>query len=328
MTTGNPPMRVAAIDCGTNSMRLLIADMFTDGPRPRLVDVHRELRIIRLGEGVDASRTIATQAIDRAWSALSDYSAVIRASGVVIGRMAATSAARDAANAAEFAGMVRSTLGWEPEVLTGVQEAELGFLGAVSVLSPGDGDLLLVDIGGGSTELVVGRPAGDAGEVQIGGLSSVDLGSVRITERILTGDPPTRAQIAAAQSWAQQVVSTALDSLDLSRVRGVLAVAGTALTVAAAALGHTLLDPSALDGQQIPIEKIDRVTTMLLGAHRAQRAMLGYLHPGRVDVIGGGAMILRTITGELSRRIGLRDITVSEHDILDGLALSLAAQLR
>lgn len=328
MTGGHPSMRVAAIDCGTNSMRLLIADMFIDGPRPRLVEVHRELRIVRLGEGVDANRIIATQAIDRAWSALSDYSAVIRASGVVLGRMAATSAARDAANAAEFADMVRSTLGWEPEVLSGEQEAELGFLGAVSELPPGAGDLLLVDIGGGSTELVVGRPAGDAGEVQIGGLSSIDLGAVRITERILTGDPPTVAQIERAQSWALELVSTALDALDLDRVRGVLAVAGTALTVAAAALGHHLLDPSALDGHQIPIEKIDRVTTMLLGAHRAQRAMLGYLHPGRVDVIGGGALILRTITAELFRRIGTETITVSEHDILDGLVLSLAARLR
>jgi exopolyphosphatase/guanosine-5'-triphosphate,3'-diphosphate pyrophosphatase len=316
------PMRVAAIDCGTNAIRLLIAELHTDAGAPRLVDVHRELRIIRLGEGVDATGTITTQAIDRAWSALSDYTAVIRASGVLAGRMVATSAARDAANADEFADMVRSTLGWEPEVLTGVQEAELGFLGAVSHLDPRGGDVLLVDIGGGSTELVAGRPSGDG--VQITGSVSVDIGSVRITERILTADPPGPDQRAAAQAWSSQVINDGLDRIDISRVRRVVAVAGTALTVAAAVLGHTLLDPKALEGADVPIAGIDRATTFLLRAPRAQRAMLRYLHPGRVDVIGGGAMILRTVADELARRIGVQAIAVSEHDILDGLALSLA----
>jgi exopolyphosphatase/guanosine-5'-triphosphate,3'-diphosphate pyrophosphatase len=318
-------MRVAAIDCGTNAIRLLIAELHTGGARPRLVDVRRELRIIRLGEGVDATGMITTQAIDRAWSALSDYTAVIRASGVLTGRMVATSAARDAANADEFAYMVRSTLGWEPEVLTGIQEAELGFLGAVNDLDARGGDVLLVDIGGGSTEMVAGRPSDDG--ARITGSVSVDIGSVRITERILTGDPPTAEQLASAQAWTSQMVTAGLDRIDLTGVRRVVAVAGTALTVAAAALGHTLLDPKALEGASVPVGGIDRATTFLLGARRAQRAMLRYLHPGRVDVIGGGAMILRTVADQLSRRIDVQAITVSEHDILDGLALSLAPLL-
>ncbi len=327
MTASSPgtPLRVAAIDCGTNAIRLLVAEVITDGVRPQLVDVHREERIVRLGEGVDATRSLASQAIDRAWMALADYSAIARASGALGLRTAATSAIRDVDNAADFVEMVRMTVGQVPEVLSGAQEAELGFAGTVADLDVAGGDVLVIDIGGGSTELVVGRPpAGAETAGSITAATSLDIGAVRITERILRGDPPTRQQLDAATGWAQQLIGTALDGMDLRRVRRVVAVAGTAMTVAAAALRHISLDASALHLATVPIVEIDRATTLLLGATRAHRAALRYVHPGRVDVIGGGALILTTVVDQLRGRVGVDTITLSAHDILDGLALSLA----
>jgi exopolyphosphatase/guanosine-5'-triphosphate,3'-diphosphate pyrophosphatase len=332
-------LRVAAIDCGTNAIRLLIADVHTDGHRPRLVDVHREERLVRLGEGVDATGLLAPQAIDRAWQALADYAAVIRATGVLELRIAATSATRDARNANEFTAMVRATIGRDPEVLSGAAEAEIGFLGTVGDLNPDDGPALVIDIGGGSTELIVGLPfRGDDGRLGDGtrssqdagiirGAVSLDLGAVRITERILRDDPPSRQQISDAQRWASGLIAPALDRLPLRGVRQVVAVAGTALTVAAAALRHVDLNPQALQLASVPIAEIDRAATFLLGATRAHRAALRYVQPGRTDVIGGGALILRTIADLLAARIGIEQITVSGHDILDGLALSLASRL-
>ncbi|MDQ2845971.1 MAG: exopolyphosphatase [Actinomycetota bacterium] len=325
MTSARTPLRVAAIDCGTNAIRLLVAEVINDGVRPQLVDVHREERIVRLGEGVDATGSLASQAIDRAWMTLADYSAIIRASGALGLRTAATSAIRDVDNAADFVEMVRMTVGQSPEVLSGAQEAVLGFAGTVCDLDGADGDVLVIDIGGGSTELVVGRPptrAEAAGVITAA--VSLDIGAVRITERILLGDPPTRQQLDAATGWAQQLIGAALDGMDLRRVRRVVAVAGTAMTVAAAALRHLSLDAAALHLATVPITEINRATTLLLGATRAHRAALRYVHPGRVDVIGGGALILSTAVDQLRTRIGIDSIAVSAHDILDGLALSLA----
>lgn len=335
------PLRVAAIDCGTNAIRLLVADVLTDGSRPRLVDVHREERLVRLGEGVDATGMLASQAIDRAWQALADYAAVIRASGVLQVRIAATSATRDAGNSDEFVAMVRATIGRDPEVLSGVMEAEIGFLGTVGDLHVADGTALVIDIGGGSTELIVGRPdapmvgmPGDRGSgstdgqaaADILGRVSLDIGAVRITERILRGDPPSRQQISDAERWVAGIAAPALDGLPLRGVRQVVAVGGTALTVAAAALRQFDLNPQALQLARVPIAEIDRATTMLLGATRAHRAALRYIQPGRTDVIGGGALILRALADQLVDRVGVEAITVSGHDILDGLALSLVPQ--
>jgi exopolyphosphatase/guanosine-5'-triphosphate,3'-diphosphate pyrophosphatase len=319
-------MRVAAIDCGTNALRLLVADLTLDGDRPHLVDVHREERLVRLGEGVDATGMLAPQAIDRAWRTLVDYAAIIRASGVLDLRMAATSAARDAGNADEFVEMVRSTLGREPEVLTGLQEAELGFAGTVAELDPLRGSVLVVDVGGGSTELVVGRPGPAGTAPEIGGSVSLDLGAVRITERVLRGDPPSARQVAEALDWADRLTTAGLDRLDLHHVRQVVAVSGTALTVGAAALRHVDLDPAALHLASVPVGEIDRAATLLLGATRAHRAALRYVPAGRADVIGGGALILRVIADQLATRTGIDTVTVSVHDILDGLALSLASR--
>lgn len=320
------PMRVAAIDCGTNAIRLLIADLVTDGDRPRLIDVHREERLVRLGEGVDASRMLATQALDRAWRALADYRAVISACGVLDVRMAATSAVRDARNADDFFAVVRSTLGRDAEVLTGLQEAQIGFAGTSAELDPLHGSVLVVDIGGGSTELVVGRPGGSRPGV-INGSVSLDVGAVRITERLLRGDPPTAGQIAEATAWVRGLATGAVGQLVLGQVKRLVAVGGTALTTAAAALKHYDLDPVALHLATVPVSGINRAATFLLAANRAHRGALRYIPAGRVDVIGGGALILRVVADLVAERTGIDSVTISRHDILDGLALSMAERL-
>lgn len=317
--------RVAAIDCGTNSIRLLVADLHLDGPAVLLTDVHREMRVVRLGEGVDATGRLAGAAIDRTWSALSDYTAILRTAGAVQVRMAATSATRDAANRSDFVDMVRSTLGQEPEVVSGNEEAELSFRGAVGDLDADTGPFLVIDIGGGSTEMVVGTA--DGGRVEIAGALSLDIGCVRITERLLHSDPPTPAERVAATQWARSTLAGGLDRLPIERVRRVVPVSGTATTVAAAALKLTRYDPERIHLSQVPFRRVHEVADFLLRANRSHRAALGYMHPGRVDVIGGGALILSTLVSLLAERLpaaATGQVTVSEHDILDGLALSLA----
>lgn len=320
--------RVAAIDCGTNSIRLLIADAAVDpdGP-PVLVDVHREMRIVRLGEGVDATGRLAAGAVGRTRGALADYAAIIAACHVDAVRMTATSAIRDAANAAEFTAMVRSVLGREPEVIAGTEEARLSFAGAVADLADATGEPVLVcDIGGGSTELVIGSFDGRHPEI-LGAVSS-DIGSVRITERMLPGDPPDAGDRTAAGRWAHAMIADALDALPsaaLARVRRLVAVAGTATTVAAGALGLRAYDPRRIHRSELATDQVRRTADRLLNASRAERRSLGYIHPGRIDVIGGGALVLVTVAELAADRLGLDRVTVSEHDILDGIALSLTA---
>ncbi len=316
--------RVAAIDCGTNSIRLLVADLTADGGAVRLTDVHREMRVVRLGEGVDATGRLSTGALDRTWHALSDYTATLRAAGAVDVRMAATSATRDATNRKDFVDMVRSTLGQEPEVITGQEEAELSFRGAVGDLDPTTGPFLVVDIGGGSTELVVGSVVD--GRIEIAGQVSLDIGCVRLTERILRSDPPTAAELEDAQALVRSMLAQGLDRLPLRSVRRLIPVSGTATTIAAAALRLPSYDPQRIHLATIASRRVREVSGMLLSATRAHRAALGYMHPGRVDVIGAGAMILSTLVTLVAKRAGpgfADEITVSEHDILDGLALSL-----
>ncbi len=347
--------RVAAIDCGTNSIRLLVADV-GDGPRgATLVDVHREMRVVRLGEGVDRTGRLQPGALDRTWSALVDYTAILRSSGADRVRMVATSATRDAINRQDFVDMVQSTLGQPPEVITGREEAELSFRGAVGDLNPANGPFLVVDIGGGSTELVVGTVSTGTGStgtgstgmgatgmgatgtgatgmtdtaggtVQLAGAVSIDLGCVRITERVLHRDPPTPDDVATARGLARRQLQEALAQLPIERVRSMVAVSGTATTIAAAALGLTSYDPSRIHLSTVSNEQVAGATGFFLGATTAHRAALGYMHPGRVDVIGGGALILDTLIRLVDRRVPLSEITVSEHDILDGIALSLAS---
>ena len=315
--------RVAAIDCGTNSIRLLVADVTTgtDGTLA-LRDVHREMRIVRLGQGVDASGVLAPEALERTRVALADYTAAVRRQGAERVRMVATSATRDAANRDDFFGMVRDTLGVDAEVISGDEEATLSFVGAVGDLDPDDGPFVVVDVGGGSTELVVGELAD--GKATVTAARSVDVGSVRITERCLHGDPPTADEVAQAGSVASGILDEAFAAVPVDTVRTWVGVAGTITTLSAVALGLPSYDPDAVHLSRLTGDDLHRVAGKLLGLSRADRGRHGAIHPGRIDVIGGGALIVDVLARELRERAGITELVVSEHDILDGIARSIA----
>ncbi|GAA0938823.1 Ppx/GppA phosphatase family protein [Pseudonocardia zijingensis] len=315
--------RVAAIDCGTNSIRLLVADVTTgfDGV-PALRDVHRETRIVRLGQGVDATGELVPEAIERTRAALADYTAVLRRKGAERVRMVATSATRDARNRDDFFGMVRDTLGVDAEVISGDEEAQLAFTGAVGDLDPDDGPFVVVDVGGGSTELVVGTIEDGAAAVRAA--RSVDIGSVRITERCLHGDPPTAAEVAEGRELAAAVLHEAFDAVPVDGVRTWVGVAGTITTLSAVAQGLEQYDPDAVHLSRIPRADLHRIADELLGMTREERGRHGGIHPGRIDVIGGGALIVDVLAAELHARAGISELVVSEHDILDGIARSIA----
>jgi exopolyphosphatase/guanosine-5'-triphosphate,3'-diphosphate pyrophosphatase len=301
---------VAAIDCGTNSLRLLVTDLI--GAEQR--DLHREMRVVRLGEGVDRTGSLAPQAIDRTRAALVDYARTCTELGVERTRMVATSASRDADNSHEFHSMVVDVLGVEPEVISGDEEAALSFIGATRVLDPADGPFLVIDIGGGSTELVVGSDT-------VIGSRSVDVGCVRLTERHLRGDPPTPAQIAAAEADIDAAIQDLRADVPVVVARTVIGLAGSVTTVAALARGLTTYDRDRIHRSRVSRAEVEKVAGELLSMTRADRAALGPMHPGRVDVIGAGALILRTLID----RLDLPDVLVSEADILDGIAWSIDA---
>jgi exopolyphosphatase / guanosine-5'-triphosphate,3'-diphosphate pyrophosphatase len=315
--------RVAAIDCGTNSIRLLVADVTTgfDGALA-LRDVHRETRIVRLGQGVDATGELRPEALERTRSALADYTAVLLRKGAERVRMVATSATRDARNRDEFFGMVRTTLGVEAEVISGDEEAQLSFTGAVGDLDPDDGPFVVVDVGGGSTELVVGTLETD--EVAIRAARSVDIGSVRITERCLHGDPPSADEVAQARELATSVLDEAFAAVPVDGVRTWVGVAGTITTLSAVAQNLAEYDPDAVHLSRLPRTELHRVAGELLGMSRDERGRHRSIAPGRIDVIGGGALIVDVLAAELHERAGVAELVVSEHDILDGIARSIA----
>lgn len=310
--------RVAAIDCGTNSIRLLVADLPGEsaGPQAPLVDLTRRMEIVRLGQGVDRTGRLAPEAIERTRVALASYAADIEKLGAERIRMCATSASRDAANAADFTEMVQRTLGVAPEVVTGDEEARLSFTGAVRGL-PADAKapFLVVDIGGGSTEFVVGdRAAGVRAAI------SVDIGCVRMTERHLPGDPPTSEQVAAAQADIAAAVDRALAVVPGREAATLVGLAGSVTTVVALAQGLREYDPERIHHAKVSYEAVAQVTADLLGQTREQRLANPVMHPGRADVIGAGALVLRVIM----ERAGMPSVVASEHDILDGIAWSLA----
>ena len=298
-------MRVAAVDCGTNSVRLLIRDL----PGQEL---HREMRIVRLGEGVDRTGFLAPQALSRTRDALEAYAAVCASLGVDKTRMVATSATRDASNRSDFVDMVVATLGVEPEVISGHDEAALSFRGATFGLAPHDGPFLVMDIGGGSTELVLGTTAVEAAR-------SIDVGCVRLTERHLRSDPPTPGEIAAATADVDAALLSALETVPASRARTAVGLAGSVTTVAALALELTSYQPEVIHLSRVSRDQVARITADLLAMSHDERSRLPVMHPGRVDVIGGGALVLDRAMELLS----LDEIVVSESDILDGIALSV-----
>jgi exopolyphosphatase/guanosine-5'-triphosphate,3'-diphosphate pyrophosphatase len=322
-------VRVAGIDCGTNSIRLLVADAVDtagahDGDRPagrgsRLLDVHREMRVVRLGQGVDATGELAPEALGRTFAAVDDYAETVRSLGAERVRFVATSAMRDARNRSVFVEGIRERLGIEPEVVSGDEEAALSFAGAASVLPLEPAvPILVVDLGGGSTEFVLG----DAGGVTAA--RSVDMGCVRLTERHLRSDPPTREQIAAAEADVDAGIDEALAAVPLAEATAVVGVAGSVTTITAHALALPSYQPERIHGTELSLADIVAACTSLLGMTHAERAALPYMHPGRVDVIGAGALVWRRILGRLGELTDGRiaAAVTSEHDILDGIALS------
>ena len=304
-------VRVAAIDCGTNSLRLLIADV--DPRAGRLDDVERRMEIVRLGQGVDATGRLAPEALTRTFRVLEDYAGTIQRASAGLVRMVATSATRDAANAAEFVAGVTKILGVAPEVLSGDEEARLSFTGATAELAPprpGAADepwpdvaqrlpepappYLVVDIGGGSTEFAVGAEEPDAAH-PVAALS-VDIGCVRLTERHLHDDPPQAGQIAAATADVDAALDLVAAKVPVAGARTLIGLAGSVTTVAGIALGLPGYDPVKIHHAVIPAAQVHEVTTGLLGQTREQRAAIPVMHPGRVE-IGRASCRERVLTG-------------------------------
>lgn len=313
------PGPVAAIDCGTNSIRLLIA---RPGPDGTTVDLERRMEVVRLGHGVDRTGVLDPAAIRRTLEATRGYRELIDLHGARQVRFVATSATRDARNRADFIAGVRDILGIEPEVVTGQEEAELSFRGAVTTLAGlPEGPRLVVDIGGGSTELVLGV-ASPTHRI------SLDMGSVRLTERHLRTDPPTAAEIAAATRDIDALLDEAAQIVPWQEARAVVGVAGTVTTVTAVAEGLTRYDPDATHGDGTPIDQVLAQCDALPRATRAERAAHPVIHPGRIDVIGAGALIWARVLRRVRDASGVEICRTSEHDILDGIALSLLDEAR
>ena len=301
--------RVAAIDCGTNSIRLLIADI-TEG---NFKEVLRTMEIVRLGQGVDQNKSFHPDAIARTLSAVEKFAQLIASKGVEKIRFCATSATRDASNRELFTNGVKKILGVEVEVIPGEQEAALSFIGATKELSQSDGPFLVVDIGGGSTEFVFGSE-------KVEFAKSVNIGCVRMSERHLNLQPPTMAQIAEAIIDIDLAITQAAKVVPISQAKSLVAVAGTATTVAAAALKLAEYDRYLIHLSRISAPSVHQVAAMFQSMNKDQIAALGYMHPGRVDVITAGALVLSRIMAAT----GSSEFIASESDILDGIAWSLS----
>lgn len=314
--------RVAAIDCGTNSIRLLIADVAGGS----LTDVVRTMTVVRLGQGVDSTGEFAADALDRTFAAVDQYAAMCREHDVESIRFVATSATRDVTNRDVFLEGVRDRIGVVPEVITGEEEARLSFRGATSVLdSSHDAPFLVIDLGGGSTEVVLGTDGPEAAH-------SMDVGCVRMTERHLVSDPPEADEIAAAVADIHRAIDAAFEGVPVERTRTLVGLAGSITTVTAHALGLHSYDRTKINGAVLSIDAAMAACDELLHATRSSRAALGFMHAGRVDVIGAGALVWHTLMGRVRTAVHdaggeLPHVVTSEHDILDGIAFSAAERL-
>ncbi|WP_254812395.1 Ppx/GppA phosphatase family protein [Streptomyces cavourensis] len=310
--------RVAAVDCGTNSIRLLVAD--ADPATGSFTELDRRMTIVRLGQGVDRTGRLAPEALERTFAACRAYAAVIEELGAERVRFVATSASRDAENSADFVAGVRDILGVEPEVVTGDQEAQLSFDGATKELT---GDhlaqpYLVVDIGGGSTEFVLGSDA-------VAAARSVDIGCVRMTERHLVEDgtvvdPPTHDRVAAIRKDVEAALDVAAATVPLTEAATLVGLAGTVTTIAGIALELEAYDSEAIHHSRVSRGQVRAITERLLQSSHEERAAIPVMHPGRVDVIAAGALVLLAVM----ERTGAHEVVVSEHDILDGIAWSAA----
>lgn len=302
-------MRVGVIDCGTNSIRLLIADIEGNNFR----ELTRQMQVVRLGQGVDETNQFHPDAIARTFAAVDLYAAEIVRHGVEKIRFCATSATRDALNREVFVNGVKERLGIEPEVISGDEEARLSFAGATREFNRTEGPFLVVDIGGGSTEFVLGTDSVDAA-------ISVNIGCVRMSERHFHSDPPTSDEVAMARADIQNAIDVAYASVDIKSAKTLVCVAGTATTVAAAVLDLPEYDRNAIHLSHISAQQVHDVSNRFINMTREQRAALGYMHPGRVDVITAGSLVL----SEILKATGAKEFLTSENDILDGMAWSLA----
>ncbi|GAB2891014.1 Ppx/GppA phosphatase family protein [Neomicrococcus lactis] len=321
-------MRVAAIDCGTNSIRLLIADVISMGSplgsTTYLNDVVREMRIVRLGEGVDENKAFSQEALRRTFEAADEYADIIRRHGAEGIRFVATSATRDASNKDLLTAGIHSRLGVPPEVISGEDEAALSFAGALSSVDVAENDkVLVIDLGGGSTEFVIGSRNG------VDKAISVNMGCVRFTERYLRTDPPRVADITAARAEIRAILKSVEEVIPFHEVTKIIGVAGSVTTITAHSLGLETYESARIDGAELTMDQYAAATQSLLTMTRDRRAELGFMHPGRVDVIGAGALIWQEILMRVREASNGRVDTASasEHDILDGIALSLAARV-
>ena len=330
-------IRVAAVDCGTNSIRLLVADL--DPASGVLTDVERRMEIVRLGQDVDRTGRLAPHALARTLAVTAEFARVCADHGVQRIRFVATSATRDAANGAEFLAGVRALVGVDAEVVSGAEEAALSFVGATRGLRAAPGPagsarqgpppgaaaspVLVVDLGGGSTEVVLGT----GGDGRVEASRSVDVGSVRLTERYLAGDPPSQDQVAAARAEVDRVLDQVAVDVPLDRARQLVGLAGSVTTVTAHALRLPRYDSTRIHGCVLPIAEVRAACEDLVTMSRERRAALPYLHPGRVDVIGAGALIWDRVLDRVAAASGITEVMTSEHDILDGIAWSIAESI-
>jgi len=295
---------LAAIDIGTNSVRLLVTD--SSGR-----ELERSMRMTRLGQGVDVAGELLPEAIARTVAVLTEFASRLRAHGVTRVRVAATSAARDARNGSDFFDAAERALGVRPELLSGEAEARWSFYGATLGLAKSDGPFLVIDLGGGSTEFVLGREQPEAA-------ISVQMGCVRMTERHLHGDPPTREELRACESDVRRELARVRDVIDVTKARSVIGLAGTVTALSAMQLGLTKYDATRTHHSRLSAAQVATLSARLAGARVAERRGL-LVEPARAEVIVGGAVVLATLMSEL----GLAELLVSECDILDGLAASL-----
>lgn len=304
---------VAVIDCGTNAIRLLVAVVTPGG---QMEDLIREMRTVRLGEGVDRTGEFSQQALDRTFTACREYAQTIAQFNVRTIRFIATSASRDVSNRGEFIKGVESILGVTPEIISGTEEAELSYLGAISGFDPEpEQPIVVADIGGGSTEFVMRNSTSTFIA------HSINIGCVRMTERYLQSDPPTDSEIAQAIEEIHRGLSQVRSQLPIHTAKTFIGLAGSVTTVAAMSLGLHEYNATAIHGAVLSLEQVEWVTDQLIHMSRAERAQLGFMHPGRVDVIGGGALILR----ESMRQLNFPRVVVSEHDLLDGVVARFTA---
>jgi len=304
--------RVASVDIGTNSVRLLVADREGAGRDAKLVPVERQTNITRLGQGVDKARALNPEAIERTINVLRDYRRVIDDLGVEKVRATATSASRDAQNRDEFFDPAQEVLGVRPELLSGEEEARLEFLGATAPLSE-PGPYLVVDVGGGSTEFIAGADAPTA-------LTSIDIGCVRLTEQYLHGDPPTAEELSQAVSVVRDHLADVDRAVpDAASARTLIGTAGTVWTLAAIELGVDAARSDRIDHFRLTRAATEDVFRTLATESAEQRRHNPGLEPGRVDVIVGGAIVVVSVM----RHWGFDEMLVSEADILDGLARTI-----